>query len=108
MGSEAQQPPDSTPALPALDVVLVGKIVREELDRNNNYFEFAQGQIEKDRTFYRHLYTFAGAFLAFMVAVAGLFSYTSVNQMRGDMKTSVDSELVALRAQAAATSNEAR
>lgn len=103
-----QQPPGNPPTPPVLDVAAIGTVVREELDRQNKYLEFAQGQIEKDRGFYKHLYTFAGAFLAFMVAVAGYFSYTSVNQMRSEMKASVDAELVALRAQAAATSSEAK
>jgi hypothetical protein len=43
-----------------------------------------------------------------MVAVAGYFSYTSVSQMRSDIKASVGAELTALRAQAAATSSEAK
>jgi hypothetical protein len=93
---------------PAFDAGAIGKIVREELDRNNRYLEFAQGQIEKDRSFYKHLYAFAGAFLAFMVAIAGTFSYTSVSQMRSDMKTSVDAEVVALNARAEAAGNEAQ
>jgi hypothetical protein len=86
----------------------IEKVVREELDRNNKYLEFAQKQIETDRGFYKHLYTYAVAFLVFMIAVAGFFSYTSVSQMRADMKASVDAELAALRAQATAASSEAK
>jgi hypothetical protein len=108
MGDIGKDQEHGAPGPPALDVAAIGKVVREELDRQNKYLEFAQGQIEKDRSFYKHLYTYAGAFLAFMVAVAGIFSYTSVNQMRTDMKASVDAELVALRAQAGATSTEAQ
>ena len=108
MAEHSQQPSDNTPAPQGLDVVAVGKVVREELDRQNKYLEFAQGQIERDRSFYKHLYGFAASFLAFMVAVAGVFSYTSVTQMRTDMKASVDAELVALRLQAKATSSEAQ
>ena len=104
--SKVEEPGAAGP--PAPDVAAIGKVVREELDRQNKYLEFAQGQIEKDRSFYKHLYTYAGAFLAFMVAIAGIFSYTSVSQMRTDMKASVDAELVALRAQAGATSSEAQ
>jgi hypothetical protein len=96
------------PGLAVLDVAAIGKLVRDELDRNNKYLEFAQGQIEKDRNFYKHLYTYAAAFLALMVALAGFFSYTSVSQMRSDMKASVEAELTALRAQAAATGTEAK
>jgi hypothetical protein len=99
-------PPDNTPSV--IDAAAIGKIVREELDRQKQYLEFAQTQIEKDRGFYKHLYTIAGGFLAFMVAVAGYFSYSSVNQMKADMKASLDAELVALRAQADATSLEAQ
>jgi len=103
---EAQ--PLDTPSPSAVDTAAIGKLVREELDRNNKYLEFAQAQIEKDRSFYKHLYTYAMAFLAFMIVVAGIFSYTSVNQMRTDMKASVDAELVALRTQAKAATDEAQ
>ena len=71
---EAQ--PLDTPSPSAVDTAAIGKLVREELDRNNKYLEFAQAQIEKDRSFYKHLYTYAMAFLAFMIVVAGIFSYT--------------------------------
>jgi hypothetical protein len=71
--------------------------VREELDRSNKYLEFAQGQIEKDRTFYKHLYTLVTGFLLVMVASAGFFQYTNVSQMRNDMKASVDATLESVR-----------
>ena len=100
---------------PALDIAAIGKVVREELDRQNKYLEFAQGQIETDRKFDKHLYTYAVGFLAFMVIVAGYFQYTSVSQMRSDMKASVDAEIdrdkaeiAALRAQALEASAEAQ
>ena len=90
------QPSDPTPAPPvplAMDAAAVGQLVRDELDRNNKYFEFAQGQIDKDRAFFKHLYTLAFGFIAIIVAAAGLLSYSSVSQMRADMKASVDAEL---------------
>jgi hypothetical protein len=108
MAPEAPQPPGNTPVAPVLDVAAVGKVVRDELDRQNKYLEFAQGQIERDRSFYKHLYTFAGAFLAVMVAAAGYFSYASVGQMRTDIKESAQAELAAVRAQATATNTEAQ
>lgn len=90
-------------------------LVREELERNNRYFEFAQNQIEKDRGFYKHLYSYAVGFLAFMVVVTGYFQYHSVDQMRSDMQTSVDAEIKrdsaqmeALRAQATEVSTDAQ
>jgi hypothetical protein len=93
----------------------IRSLIRDELDRNNRYFEFAQQQISKDRDFYKHLYTFAGAFIGLMVVVAGIFQYTSVTQMRTDMKASVDAELdrdkaeiAALRAQATTAEVEAQ
>jgi len=76
-----------------MDAAAIGQLVRDELDRSNKYFEFAQGQIDKDRAFFKHLYTLAFGFIAIMVAAAGFFSYSSVSQMRADMKTSVDTEL---------------
>jgi hypothetical protein len=108
MTPEGQPLPDNATTPPALDAAAIGKVVRDELDRQNKYLEFAQGQIEKDRSFYKHLYTYAVAFVVFMVAVAGSFSYTSVSQMRTDMQASVESERVALRAQSEATSIEAQ
>jgi hypothetical protein len=95
------------PQVRAIDVTEVGKLIREELDRNNKYLEFAQGQIEKDRGFYRYLYGFAAGFIGLMVLVAGFFQYTSVNQMRTDMKASVDAELERNKAEIAALSARA-
>lgn len=113
--AESTPPPGTTPPLPLVDAAAIGKLIREELDRSNKYLEFAQGQIEKDRSFYKHLYVFAGAFIAFMVTVAGYFQYTSVSQIRTDMKASVAAELdrnkaeiAALRAQALTASAEAQ
>jgi hypothetical protein len=112
-----QIPPSSASPAQAqsVDAADIGKLIREELDRHDRYLEFAQGQIEKDRGFYRYLYGFAAGFIALMVLVAGFFQYTSVNQMRTDMKASVDAELernkaeiAALRAQAAQASAEAQ
>jgi hypothetical protein len=73
-----------------LDIREVEKVIREELDRHDKYLEFAQGQIAKDRSFYKYLYTGVAAFLTIMVAMAVSVSYTSVSQMRADMKASVD------------------
>ncbi len=109
MSTSEEQPISLLNPVPSpLNTTEIGRVVREELDRNNKYLEFSQGQIEKDRNFYKHLFTIAGSFLAFMVAVAGYFSYTSVTQMRNDMKSSVEAELTGLRAQAEATSMQAR
>jgi hypothetical protein len=93
----------------------IAALIREEIDRSNKYLEFAQGQINQDRSFYKHLYTFTGAFIALLIAIAGYFQYASVTKMRSDIKSSVDSELdrnraeiAALRAQADATGVEAQ
>jgi hypothetical protein len=90
-----------------LNAAEVAKAIREELDRSNKYFEFSQGQIEKDRNFYKHLYTLTGAFLTLIFVVAGILSYSSVNQMRTDIKASADAELAAVRAQATAETAQA-
>jgi hypothetical protein len=77
--------------------------------------EFAQGQIVRDREFYKHLYSYAVGFIAFMILVAGYFQYSSVSQMRADMKGAVDSELIrdkaeieTMRAQATQASLDAQ
>src|ERR1039458_8846127 len=103
MAPEEPPPPNTSPQLDALEI---RQLVREELDRKDRYLEFAQGQIAQDRTFYKHLYTYTGSFIALMVGVGGFFTYSNVSQMRSDMKTSVDAELVALRAQANAANLE--
>ncbi|HWF37670.1 MAG TPA: hypothetical protein VG322_04075 [Candidatus Acidoferrales bacterium] len=105
--SEQNQPSSITHTSRILEAADVTKLIKEELDRNNKYLEFAQGQIEKDRSFYKHLYAYAAAFLAFMIAVAGIFSYNSVNQMRNDIKTSVDAELTNEKAEIAKATTDA-
>ncbi len=101
-------PPPAPP--PPLDAAMISKLIREELDRNNKTVEFIQGQIEKDRTFYKYLYSFAAGVIAILAGLAVVVSYTSIGQMRADMKASVDAELerdkaeiAALRAQAQTT-----
>jgi len=93
-----------TPPNPPTDLTAVAKLIREELDRNNKYMEFAQSQIEKDRSFYKFLVSAVG--LAFVVA--GYFATTSVNQMRSDAKTSVDTEVQRDKAEVAAFNAEAQ
>ena len=100
MSDTVQNPQPDLAGSSPLDAAAVAKVVREELDRNNQYLQFAQGQIEKDRGFYKHLYGFAAAFLAVMVGLAVYVSSTSLSQMRADMQKSVDAELVGLRVEA--------
>lgn len=107
MGSDPHKPVDSISDVGVANVA-VSKLVQEELDRQNKYLDFAQQQIEKDRGFYKHLFSISATFLAFMVAVGGYFSYTSLSQMRSDIKTSAEAELTLLRAQTKANGDEAR
>src|SRR5262249_22939379 len=76
-----------------IDEVAILDIARKEFERQNKYFEFAQQQIDKDRSFYKHLYSVCGAVLAIIVAAAAYGQYSSVSQMRADMKAAVDAEL---------------
>jgi hypothetical protein len=108
-------PPQSPPLASLPDATQISHVIQQELDRSNKYLEFAQGQITKDREFYKHLYSYAFAFIAFMVLVAGLFQYSNVSQMRNDMKASVDAqidkskaEIEAIRAQATTANLEAQ
>lgn len=100
------------PPAPPPDAAAIRDLIREELDRNNKTLEFVQGQIEKDRSFYKHLYSWAAGVIAVLAAIAALVSYSSIGQMRADIKASVDAELerdkaeiAALRAQAQTTVN---
>jgi hypothetical protein len=77
---------------PPLDADVIKTIIRDEIDRNNKTLEFIQGQIDKDRTFYKHLYSFAAGVIAIVAALAVFVSYNSVSQMRADIKASVDAE----------------
>ena len=70
----------------------VRAVVKDELDRNNKYLEFAQTQIEKDRSFYKYLATVAAAVLGLILAVAAVLTASSVAQMRTDMEKSLDAE----------------
>src|ERR1035441_4418916 len=88
-----QIPEPSVPPTPP-DLTAIGKLIHDEIDRNNKYLEFAQGQISKDREFYKHLYTYATAFVAFIILVAGALGYSSLNQMRTDMKAAVDAQML--------------
>lgn len=47
--AESTPPPGTTPPLPSVDAAAIGKLIRDELDRNNKHLEFAQSQIEKDQ-----------------------------------------------------------
>ena len=47
-----QIPPEVTTP-PAIDAEAIGKLIREEIDRANKYLEFSQGQIERDRMFFK-------------------------------------------------------
>ena len=85
----------------------ISRLIRDELDRNNQYLAFAQTQIEQDRKFYKHLYGWTALFLALMIAAAGVFQYSSVTQMRTDMKDALNAELERDKAEIAAVHAEA-
>src|SRR3954471_4164694 len=93
---------DPAPNPPSLAEVRAA--IKEELDRNNSYLKFAQEQIEKDRSFYKHLATV----LLVIVTVAGYFTATSVSQLRADMEKSFEAELVKLHAEAGAATTESK
>jgi hypothetical protein len=76
-----------------LDELEARRLIREELDRNNSYLTFAQDQINRDRSFYKYLYTVTGGLITILVLVAGVFYYKSVTQMRADMQASVDAAI---------------
>ncbi len=77
-----------------IDPAVVSRLIREEIDRNNSYLQFAQTQIEKDRIFFGSLYKIAAAFLLLLVAGAGVLQYSSIAQMRADMASSVNATIV--------------
>ena len=93
LGPPAGSPSSTTPP----DFEAIQKVIREEIDRDNKYFQFAKSQIEDDRKFYSHLYRYAATFLAIIIAAAGYFQYSSVSQMRDDMKASVEEALADVR-----------
>uniref|UniRef100_Q01RH9 Uncharacterized protein n=1 Tax=Solibacter usitatus (strain Ellin6076) TaxID=234267 RepID=Q01RH9_SOLUE len=84
----APDPNNGVPSL-AIDV----DRIREELDRNQKYLEFAQNQIGKDREFYRHLITAAGV----LFVIFGYFTYQNTKDMRSDIKNSANATLAAVQ-----------
>jgi hypothetical protein len=73
--SEAAPPLDSmAPSPPVLNAVEIRNLIREELDRNNTYLTFAQNQIDKDRTFYKYLFTLTGTLISALVIVGVSFT----------------------------------
>ena len=76
-----------------LDGEHVKKLVHEEVDRERRYLEFAQNQANADRAYFKYLFGWTATFIAALVIAAGFFGYRSVEQLRDDVKTSVDAEL---------------
>lgn len=93
----------------------VTKIVREELDRGNKTLEFVQSQIDKDRNFFKHLLGITTLFLSAVIGVGGWFSFSSLEQLKSNVRDSVraeldvsKAELAAVKANATATIAEVR
>jgi hypothetical protein len=91
-----------------VDQSTIESAVRAEVERQSKYLDFAQTQIERDRAFYKHLYTVTGTFIGVLLAIAGIFSYSSISQMRADIKQSVDAELSLVHSQATAATENAK
>jgi hypothetical protein len=96
-----------------LDGAEIENLVRDELDRRDKYLEFAQGQMEKDRSYFNSLYKTAAGVIALIFAIAGFLQYKTVSDMRTEMRVAVNDELerdktemAALRVQVAKTGAE--
>ncbi len=90
-------PKGSTPSSTPPDLDAIQGMIREEIDRDSKYFQFAKAQIEEDRRFYAHLYKYTAGFLALIIVTASYLLYSSVSQMRSDMKASVEAALADVR-----------
>lgn len=107
-------PSTSATAPSFVDHEQLAKAVNLEFDRSTKLLDFLQGQADKDRNFYKHLFTFTGTFLGLLTAAAAYFQFSSVSQMRADIaataKSALDANraaLDALQAQANATQAQA-
>lgn len=78
---------------PRLDSEQVKKLIHEEADRERRYLEFAQNQAKEDRAYFKYLFGWTVTFIGALVLAAGTFGYRSVEQLRDDVKTSVNVEL---------------
>ena len=78
---------------PRLDGEQVKKLIHEEADRERRYLEFAQNQAKEDRAYFKYLFGWTVTFIGALVLAAGTFGYRSVEQLRDDVKTSVNVEL---------------
>lgn len=77
----------------AEDNIAIIKLIRDELETRDKYLTFAQEQIQKDRTFYKHLLTACGTVLSLMTVAGSIFFYRSVSDMRTDIKNSMETAL---------------
>ncbi len=74
-----------------VDPAAVARIVQEHLERERGYLKFAQEQAEKDRAYFKHLFDRSAYFLGALVVFAGIFGYRSVDQLRDDARSAVQS-----------------
>jgi len=70
----------------------IRKVTREELEVNNKYFEFAQSQIEKDRGYFKHLFTFTASCIVVVAVVVSCMTYQSVAELKKEVRERIDAE----------------
>jgi hypothetical protein len=70
----------------------ISKLVREEIELHDKYFKFAQTQIEKDRSYFKYLYTLAVGFIGIMTLVAIWMTYGSMQDVRKEVLARIDIE----------------
>jgi len=80
---------NSTPQ-PPLTAESVKILIQDEVDRERKYLEFAQNQAKEDRAYFKHLFDRAVYFFGALVLAAGIFGYRSVDQLRDEVKASVN------------------
>src|SRR5712692_8311971 len=68
----------------------VKELVQDEVDRGQKYLEFTQNQAKADRAYFKHLFDRAVYFLGALILAAGIFGYRSVDQLRDEVKGSVN------------------
>jgi uncharacterized protein (UPF0333 family) len=76
-----------------VDVATVTKLIREALDQNDKYFEFAQNQIDKDREYFKFMYQVTIGFLLLVIIGGTYFIISAANDFKNNIEIEAQSTI---------------
>jgi hypothetical protein len=87
---------------PPLTAESVAQIVKDEIDRDHKWLEFAKAQGKDDRDYFKHIFDRTYWFVAIIVAVVGVagtvLGVSSISQIRERAETTVNAEVTKVEA----------